>query len=83
LTLHRGAYSLGSMEIAQQIKEARKAQGLSVYRLARESGVHPATIRKIESGSPDLRLSALRKVTDYLGLRLVVSAVFKGDQGLP
>ena len=69
------------MQITQQIIDAREARGWSRYRLARESGVHPATIRKIEGGSPDLRLSALRKVTVALGLDLLVSAVLTGDQG--
>ena len=56
--------------IPLQIRQAREAQGLTWYSLAKRAGIpNQATIRDIEQGK-DVRLSNLKAVADALGLKL-------------
>lgn len=56
--------------IPTQIRQAREAQGLTWYALAKLSGIpNQATIRDIEQGK-DVKLSNLQSVADALHLKL-------------
>ena len=56
--------------IAAQIRDARKAQGLTWYAVAKRAGVpNPNTVRDIEYGR-DTKLSSLQAVAEALGLRI-------------
>src|ERR1700741_4525344 len=56
--------------IPTQIRQAREAQGLTWYALAKLSGIpNQGTIRDIEQGK-DVKLSSLQSVAAALGLRL-------------
>ena len=56
--------------IPAQIRQAREAQGLTWYALAKRAGIaNQATIRDIEQGK-DVRLSNLQAVAAALGLEL-------------
>lgn len=56
--------------IAERIRQAREAHGLTWYALARRAGVpNQATIRDIERGK-DVKLSNLQSVAAVLGLTL-------------
>lgn len=56
--------------IPSRIRQAREAQGLTWYALAREAGIpNQATIRDIEQGK-DVKLSNLQAVAAALGLEL-------------
>ncbi len=56
--------------IPAQIRQAREAQGLTWYALAKRAGIaNQATIRDIEQGK-DVRLSNLQTVAAALGLEL-------------
>src|SRR5262245_35613886 len=62
--------------IPAMIRQAREAQGLTWYALAKAAGIpHQATIRDIEQGK-DVKLSNLQAVAAALGLKLeLVEAV--------
>jgi DNA-binding XRE family transcriptional regulator len=56
--------------IPTRIRQAREAQGLTWYALAKAAGIpNQATIRDIEQGK-DVRLSNLQAVAAALGLKL-------------
>jgi len=56
--------------IPSQIRQAREAQGLTWYALAKRAGVaNQATVRDIEQGK-DVHLSNLQSVAGALGLKL-------------
>ncbi len=58
-----------------QIRQAREAQGLTWYALAKRAGIaNQATIRDIEQGK-DVRLSNLQTVAAALGLELELTKV--------
>ena len=56
--------------IAAQIRDAREAQDLTWYAVAKRAGIpNPNTVRDIEYGR-DVKLSNLRAVATALGLKL-------------
>jgi len=56
--------------VAARIREAREAQGLTWYAVAKRAGIpNPSTVRDIEYGR-DTKLSSLQAVAEALGLRL-------------
>jgi DNA-binding XRE family transcriptional regulator len=56
--------------IPTQIRQAREAQGLTWYALAKQAGIpNQATIREIERGA-DVKLSNVQAVAAALGLEL-------------
>src|SRR5437870_2221076 len=56
--------------IPARIRQAREAQGLTWYALAKAAGIpNQATIRDIEQGK-DVKLSSLESVAAVLGLKL-------------
>src|SRR5262245_2381873 len=56
--------------IPTRIRQAREAQGLTWYALAKAAGIpNQATIRDIEQGK-DVKLSSLQSVAAVLGLKL-------------
>ena len=59
-------------EIGQLIREKRKAQNLTLNDLCDLSDVAYATLSKLESGNPSVRLDSLQKVLKALGLKLWV-----------
>jgi hypothetical protein len=61
--------------IPAQIRQAREAQGLTWYALAKQAGIpNQATIRDIEHGK-DVKLSNVQAVAAALGLELDLVAV--------
>jgi len=56
--------------IAERIRAAREAQGLTWYAVAKRAGVpNPSTVRDIEYGR-DTELSSVQAIAQSLGLRL-------------
>jgi len=56
--------------IPRQIRQAREAQGLTWYAIAKLAGIpNPNTVRDIEYGH-DVKLSKVQAVAKVLGLRL-------------
>ena len=57
--------------IAGRLRRARKAQGLSLYAVAKLAGIpNPDTIRAMEEGERDARLSNVEAIAAALGLTL-------------
>lgn len=58
------------MDLAQQVREARKALGLTQVQLAVQAGVHPATIHRLETGHYDTKPAVRVKLEAVLGVTL-------------
>jgi transcriptional regulator with XRE-family HTH domain len=58
--------------IAEQLKAARQAKGLSQRTLSQLAGVPQSHISKIENGAVDLRLTSLIELSRVLGLELTL-----------
>jgi hypothetical protein len=60
------------LSLADHIRQAARESGLSVYRLAKESGVDQSLLNKFLTGSrPNLRLDMADRLFRVLGLRVV------------
>ena len=62
----------GTQEIAERLRAARAASGLSQRELSGLAGIPQAQISRIESGAVDLRLSSLVALVHALELELVL-----------
>jgi HTH-type transcriptional regulator/antitoxin HipB len=60
------------IDIAEKLKAARAARGLSQRKLSQLAGVPQGHISKIESGNVDLRVSSLIQLARALGLELTL-----------
>ena len=78
-------------EIAQALRQARQARGLSQRALSQRSGVPQGHISNIERGTVDLRLSSLIAIARVLDLELAlvprrslpaVQSIVRGPQPL-
>lgn len=58
--------------IAEQLKQARLAKGLSQRALSVKAGIPQSHISKIESGAVNLQLSSLIELSRVLGLELML-----------
>ena len=60
-----------SLDVGELIRARRKVQGVTQALLADYSGVSRVSITKIERGG-DLKLSTLLKLTELLGLEVII-----------
>ena len=61
-----------TMSLADHIRQAAKASGLSVYRLAKDASVDQGTLNKFLAGiRPNLTLEVADRLFRVLGLRVV------------
>ncbi len=68
--------------LADQLREAARDSGLSVYRLAKEAGVDQSTLNKFLAGDRDnLRLDVADRLFRVLGLRVVRRERRPGAEG--
>jgi plasmid maintenance system antidote protein VapI len=58
------------MALQDQLREAVKNSGLSLYRIAKDSGVAYQVLHRFASGQRDLTLATATKLADYFGMRL-------------
>ncbi|MBP6920760.1 MAG: helix-turn-helix transcriptional regulator [Candidatus Omnitrophica bacterium] len=58
--------------LCEQIREARKAKGLTQGDLARKAGLSQQSISFMEQGYVNISLRTLKKITDALGLKIVL-----------
>jgi predicted transcriptional regulator len=56
--------------VTDQLKQTIADSGLSVYKLAKESGVPQPVLHRFMAGEQDLKLATVDKLAGYLGLRL-------------
>ena len=64
-------------EIARQLKEVRKAEGMTQEHLARLVGTKKSNISRLESGRYNPSLDFLVKVADGLGKQISVQVMSK------
>lgn len=69
----RIAVDLDISLIGKKIKEARKAKGWTQGELAKKAGFSQQTISFVESGYINISFLTLKKVTDVLGLRILIT----------
>lgn len=61
------------IKVGLQIREARKAKGLTQAELGEMLGVSKVTINRYETGKQNLTLDTLTKITSALGVELKVN----------
>ena len=61
-----------AIEVGEQIREARKAAGLSQRELAREMSTSQAAVARLESGGVAATLTTLHKAAAALDLRVSI-----------
>ena len=53
-----------------QLREIRKAQGITQFELAKIINIHPQRISEVEHGKKDLRFQEAIKAAKFLGVSL-------------
>lgn len=60
------------MGLAKEIKEMRKAAGLTQVEVSKRAGVGLRFVRELEQGKPTVRLDKVKQVLDLLGYELCI-----------
>ena len=58
------------MEIYERIREIRKSKGISVYKIAKETGISPNHINDLECGRRNPSVETLKRLIVPLGISL-------------
>ena len=59
------------MTLSEQLRAAIENSGLSVYRIAKDSGVPQQTLQRFVTGQRDIRLAQTAdRLAEYFGMRL-------------
>jgi len=58
------------MALQDQLREAVENSGLSLYRIAKGSGIAYQVLHRFANGQRDLTLETATKLADYFGMRL-------------
>ena len=58
------------MTLQEQFRQAIEDSGLTLYRIAKDSGVAYPVLYRFASGERDLTLATASKLADYFGMRL-------------
>jgi plasmid maintenance system antidote protein VapI len=66
-------------DLAEQLREAIRASGLTMYRLSQESGVHRSQLSRFMVGQRDLSLAMADKLCRVLGLSFTACEPAAGD----
>ena len=61
------------MKLHAQLRQTIEDSGLSLYRIAKDSGVAYQVLHRFARGERDLTLETASKLTDYFGMRLTCS----------
>ena len=60
------------MDLASEIKEMRKAAGLTQAEVSKRADVGLRFVRELEQGKPTVRLDKIKQVLDLLGYELCI-----------
>jgi transcriptional regulator with XRE-family HTH domain len=60
------------MSLAEQIKAVMEKQGVTAYRISKETGVDQASLSRFFSGDGMMLVERLNKILDYLGYELSI-----------
>jgi transcriptional regulator with XRE-family HTH domain len=66
--------------LTDQLRQAIVDSGLTRYRIAKETGVSEATLSKFHLGQRGLSMTAMDRVGELLGLKIVAEPKSKGRQ---
>jgi len=61
-----------SQRLGQQVREARRRQGMDQAKLALVANVAVRSLHRVENGEPTVRLDVLTRILSALGLELDV-----------
>ena len=59
-------------KVSDQIRAAIESSGLTMYRIAQETGIHKSALSRFMSGERGLSTTALDILGEFLGLEIVV-----------
>lgn len=60
----------GRPKISEELRQAIRDSGLSLYRISQDSGVAYATLHRFAAGKRAVSMNVMDKLCAYLGLRL-------------
>ena len=66
-------------KVSDQIRAAIETSGVSRYGIAMATGIDPATLSRFMGGSGGMTVETLDKLSEYLGLEIVVKRKPKGS----
>ena len=58
------------MALQDQLRQAIADSGLTLYRIAKDSGIVSQVLYRFASGERDLTLETASRLTEYFGMRL-------------
>jgi hypothetical protein len=58
------------MSLTAQLRTAIKNSGLSLYRIAKDSGIPYAVLQRFANADKQIKADAADKLADYFGMRL-------------
>jgi len=61
-----------SRKLTDQLRQAIDDSGLTRYRIAQETGIDESALAKFYNGHRGLSMDALDRLSEYLGLRIVM-----------
>lgn len=64
-----------ALRLGKRVRELRCAQNLSQAKLARLASIPAAAVARVELGSPDIRLQTIARISQVLGMTLVLDLV--------
>lgn len=73
-------YKTYILDIANQIQELRKKNGLTQIEFAKRAGVGLRFLRELEQGKITVRIDKLTQVLDFLGYHLEIARNHKLNQ---
>lgn len=69
---HGAMAKRASMKISDQVRHAIDDSGMSRYRIAQDTGIDESTLAKFYNRRRGLSLDNLDRLSEYLGLRIVM-----------
>ena len=61
-----------ALDVAEKVRDAREATGLSQTELAARMGTSEAAVARLQAGDAGATLTTLQKVATTLGLRIII-----------
>ena len=64
------AFGVGAMTLQEQLRKAIESSGLSLYAIAKGSGIAYPVLFRFAKGERDLTLETASRLADYFSMRL-------------
>jgi transcriptional regulator with XRE-family HTH domain len=59
------------MSLTGELRDAIESSGVTLYRIAKDSGVSYAVLHRFANGERQIKLDSADKLADYFGMRLM------------